>query len=295
MGYKALLILEKILMALPASLRKGFFSFLAWIAYTFSKKYQKIVHANLDFAFDNKLSNEEKDAITRYSFKNLLFNFMHLMEMKKMSKEEFKQKVSVKNFDIVQKALDANKPIVYLTPHYSSWELAGASLAVYAKPATLVYKHLKNREYEDWLLEARGHFGNKSVEKTNVLKKLLRLVKNKEAIGILIDTKIPKNEGVEVKLFGKKAYQSPVPAFLARKFDAVIIPAIIRTDDEEHYEVIFFDPIENIKTEDEKADIAAMTQAQATWLTEVITKEPKFWFWLHKRFKGEYPEIYKDL
>jgi KDO2-lipid IV(A) lauroyltransferase len=295
MGYKALLILEKILMALPKKARKRFFDFLAFIAYNFSSKYRKIVRINLQFTLGDSLSEEEIKHITKYTFKNLLYNFMHLMEMKKMSTEEFKQKVKVKNFHYVQEAIDKELPIVHITPHYCSWELAGASLAVYAKPATLVYKHLKNREYEKWLLDARSHFGNKNIEKTNVLKKLIKLVRSKESIGILIDTKISKSDGVAVKFFDKTIHQTPVPAFLARKLGAVIIPAVIRTDDDEHYEVIFYEPIKEIKTDDEKQDIQAITQAQASWLEGVIRKEPKFWFWLHKRFKGDYPEIYEEL
>jgi KDO2-lipid IV(A) lauroyltransferase len=294
MGYKALLLLEKILMALPKSIRKGFFNFLAFIAYIISPKYHKIVRTNLKFTLGDSLSEKEIKEITKYTFKNLLYNFMHLMEMKKMTKEEFKQKVKVKNFHYVQDAIDKNLPIIHITPHYSSWELAGASLAVYARPATLVYKHLKNREYEEWLLSARSHFGNKNIEKTNVLKKLIKLVKNKESIGILIDTNINKKDGLAVKFFDKTIHQTPVPAFLARKMGAVIIPAVIRTDDEEHYEVVFYEPIKEIKTDDEKQDIANITQAQATWLEKVIKKEPKFWFWLHRRFKDDYPEIYKN-
>jgi len=293
MGYKALLILEKILMALPKNFRKGFFNFLAFIGYVFSSKYRKIVKINLKFLFGNKISEDEIKEITKYSFKNLLYNFMHLMEMKRMTKEDFKQKVKVKNFHYVQDAIDKNIPIIHITPHYSSWELAGASLAVYAKPATLVYKHLKNREYEEWLLNARSHFGNKNIEKTNVLKKLIKLVKNKDSIGILIDTNINKKDGVEVKFFDKTIHQTPLPAFLSRKFDAIIIPAVIRSDDDEHYEVIFYEPIKAKKTDDDKADIQEATQAQATWLENVLKKEPKFWFWLHRRFKDDYPEIYK--
>ena len=295
MGYKALLFLEKLLMALPQGARRGFFSFLALVGYYTLPKYRKIVHTNLTFLFGDTMDETQKDAITRYSFKNLMFNMMYMMELRHMSKEEFKQRVKVKNFHIVQKALDEGKPIVYISPHYSAWELAGSSLAVYAKPVTAVYKHLKNREYEEWLLASRGHFGNKSVEKSNVLKKLIKVVKKKEGIGILIDTNINKKDGLPVKFFGKTIHQTPVPAFLARKFGALIIPAVIRTDDDIHYEVIFYDPIETPISEDESADIAASTQMQADWLEEVIRKEPKFWFWLHRRFKDDYPELYEGI
>ena len=86
MAFKLFLLLENFLMLLPKSLRKAFFSSLATLAYHISSRYRKISYKNLDFAFKNQMSEKEKDDITRYSFKNLLFNFMHLMEIRKMSK-----------------------------------------------------------------------------------------------------------------------------------------------------------------------------------------------------------------
>ena len=138
----------------------------------------------------------------------------------------------------------------------------------------------------------RGAFGNTSLEKTNVVKPLIRQIKNGKASGLLIDINIKKGDGLEVQFLGKSVVQTTTPAYLARKFDAAIIPVTIRTDDEENYTLMLFDEIPVEKTEDEKADILKATQLQADWLTKIITDEPKFWFWLHRRWKNDHPEIY---
>jgi len=156
---------------------------------------------------------------------------------------------------------------------------------------------MKNRIYEEWLLDARSRFGNSNLEKTNVLKPLIRLIKEGKASGILIDTNINKKEGVIVNFMGKPIRQTATPAYLARKFNAAIIPVSIRTDDEEHYTMTLFDEIKVPKTDHEAEDIQKATQLQADWLTSIITKEPKFWFWLHRRWKSDAsdaPEIYKN-
>ena len=293
MGYKALLILEKILMALPKGARKNFFVFLAFIAYIASKKYRKIVKQNLNYAFDNSMSEEEIKAITKYSFKNLLFNFMHLMELRHISKEELAQKVTVVNKEAVERVHKEGRAVIYVTSHYCSWELGGASLGAFVEPVAAVYKKMKNRVYEEWLLDARSRFGNTNLEKTNVVKPLIRLIRQGKASGILIDTNINKREGVVVNFMGKPIRQTSTPAYLARKFNAAIIPVTIRTDDEENYTLMLFDEIKVPRTDDEADDIQKATQLQADWLTSIITKEPKFWFWLHRRWKSDKPEIYK--
>jgi len=292
MGYKFFLLVEKCLMLLPHKARKSFFAFLAFIGYKLSSKYRRVARQNLNFAFDNTLSDEEIDEITRYSFKNLLFNFLHLMEIRHMGKEDIKLRVNITNKEILDKIHSEGRAVIYATPHYCAWELGGVSLGVLAEPIAAVYKRLKNREYEEWLLGSRATFGNTNLEKTNVLKPLVKLIKEQKASAILIDTNISPKEGVIVNFMGKTIRQTATPAFLARKFNAAIVPIHIRTDDEEHYNIIVYDEIKVEKTDDEKADILKATQLQADWLSSIIKKEPKFWFWLHKRWKNDHPEIY---
>ena len=293
MSFKLFLLLEKFLMILPKSLRKAFFSLLASIAYYSSARARRIVRQNLNFAFDGKMSKTEITAITKYSFKNLLFNFLHLMEMRKMSKEELSKKVTVQNIEAVQKVHKEGRAVIYVTTHYCSWELGGASLGAFVEPLAAVYKKMQDSTYEEWLLESRASFGNTNLEKSNVVKPLIRLIKQGKACGLLIDTNINPKEGLMVEFMGKSIRQTSTPAYLARKFNAAIIPVTMRTDDEEHYTLMIFDEIPVEKTDDEQADIQKATQLQADWLTSLITKEPKFWFWLHRRWKNDHPEIYK--
>ena len=292
MGFKLFLLLEKFLMLLPKSYRKTFFSSLASVAYYASPRSRRIVKQNLNFAFDKNMSDEEIDKITRYSFKNLLFNFLHLMELRHLTKDELSKKITVQNIEAVKKVHKEGRAVIYVTTHYSSWELGGASLGAFVEPLAAVYKKMKNSAYEDWLLESRASFGNINLEKSNVVKPLIRLIKQGKASGILIDTNINPKEGLMVEFMGKSIRQTSTPAYLARKFNAAIIPVTMRTDDEENYTLMIFDEIPVEKTDNEKADIQKATQLQADWLTELITKEPKFWFWLHRRWKNDHPEIY---
>ena len=293
MGFKLLLILEKILMALPKGMRKSFFTFLAFLAYHLSSKYRNVAKQNLKYAFDDTLNDAEIDHITRYSFKNLLYNFLHVMELRHMSKEELAKIVTIQNKEAVDKVHAEGRAVIYVTTHYSSWELGGASLGAFIEPLAAVYKKMKNSEYEEWLLESRAHFGNINLEKSNVVKPLIRLIKKKMASGLLIDTNINPKEGLMVEFLGKPLRQTSTPAYLARKFDAAIIPVTMRTDDEENYTLMLFDEIKVPKTDNVEEDIQVATQLQADWLSELITKEPKFWFWLHKRWKNDKPEIYQ--
>ncbi len=294
MGYKLFLLLEKFLMLLPASWRKAFFTSIGAMGYYASSRYRKVVYQNLEYAFDGKMSEDEKKEIAKYSFKNLALNFLHLMELRHMSKEDLRAKITIENIEALNKVHAEGRAVIYVTSHYCSWELGGASIGAFIEPLAAVYKKLKNQTYQGWLLEARGAFGNTSLEKTNVIKPLIKLIKQGKASGLLIDANTRKRDGLEVTFMGKPIRQTPTAAYLARKYNAAIIPVTMRTDDEENYTLMIFDEIVVPKTDDEKADILQATQLQADWLTHIITREPKFWFWLHRRWKNEAPEVYKD-
>jgi len=293
MGFKLFLLFEKFLMILPKKLRKAFFSFLGSVAYYLSSRYRDVSLANLNFIFQNTLSENEKIKITKYSFKNLMFNFLHLMEIRHMDEKQLHKKVRIKNIEAVKKAHEDGRAIIYISAHYSSWELGFSALGSYVENIAGVFKKMNNLEYQNWVLESRGKFGNTALEKENVIKPLIKQLRQKKAVGIIIDTTINPKEGLNVSFFGKTIRQTSTPAYLARKFNACIIPVTIKTNDDEYYELTLFDEIKVDKTDNEKEDIQKATQLQADWLSKLIEDDPKFWFWVHRRFKNEYPQIYK--
>jgi KDO2-lipid IV(A) lauroyltransferase len=95
-----------------------------------------------------------------------------------------------------------------------------------------------------------------------------------------------------VDFFGRPTRTTATTAFLARKTGALIIPVGIVTDDEEHFTIKFSQPIEVAQSDDEDADILEATQKQASALEAMVREYPQLWFWLHKRWKTDNPEIY---
>lgn len=183
MGFRLFLFLEKFLMLLPQKRRKSFFTFLASLAYYLSSRYRNIGFINLDFIYGDTLTREQKKEIVKYSFRNLLLNFLHLMELRHMSKEELAQKVTLYNREIVDDLHTQGRAVIYVTPHYCAWELGGTSIGAFVEPIAAVYRKMKNREYEAWVLESREHFGNSSLEKRNVIKPLIGLLKKRWEAG----------------------------------------------------------------------------------------------------------------
>jgi len=292
-GFYAFLALEKILMFLPRKVRRAFFEGLGYFAYKLSKRYNKVIRDNLKFIYGDTIDEEFIQKIAKNSFRQLLLNFLYTMEIRYYSIEELSKKITFENDEVLKKIQEQNRPIIFVTSHYGSWELAGAMLSALREPIMIVYKRMKNKYFENYLLSSRSKSRMKYVERNGATRGILKQLRSGGAIAILIDANVNKKEAITVDFLGKPTSQIKTTSYFARKFNAALIPALIHTDDNENYTIKFYDEIIPPKTDNEEEDIKVSTQMQTDWLSKEILKNPEPWFWLHRRFKDDYPEVYK--
>lgn len=291
-GFYLFLVLEKFLMILPRKVRRAIFIALGKLAYILSKRYKKVVRDNLKFVYGENVEEPFVEKVTKYSFKLLLLNFLHTMESRYYSVEEIAKKVTFENEEVLKKAQEQKRPIIIVTGHYGAWELAGSMVSAKLEPLMIVYKHMKNRYFEEYLLSSRAQWKMSYVERHGATRAMIKQLRSGGAMAILIDTNVNKNEAVMVDFLNHPTSQIKTTAYLARKFNAALLPALIHTNDDENYVIRFGKEIIPPKTDDEEHDILVSTQMQTKWLSDEILKEPEPWFWLHRRFKDDYPEVY---
>lgn len=289
-GYRFFLIIDFVLMLLPRFLRKGIFTSLASLAHILALSRNRIIQANLNFAFEDSLTVEQKKEIERYCYRNLALNLLQVMENRQNSAEDLAKKITFKNQETVDAYLTQNRPIIFISAHFGNWEIGAAGLAALVTPITSIYKGLDNEAFNPYLLEARSRHRLNLVEKNGAIKHLARALKNNQCVSLLIDQSSNEKYGVEANFFSHPTYQNSIAAQLSQKYNAPIIALYIDTKDEENHTISFQKPIE-VASSDEQSILDA-TQAQVDILEKTIRDNPKFWFWCHKRWKSEYKEIY---
>ncbi|MEA3523766.1 MAG: lipid A biosynthesis lauroyl acyltransferase [Campylobacterota bacterium] len=285
--------LELILMRLPHTWRRAFFIFLAKIAYTIDAKHRRVILQNLHFALGHDLGEKKEEEISRYCYENLLLSMLQVMENRYLSKEEIADLVTIHNQHITDKALRSGRPIIFVSAHYGNWELGAAAVSSLITPTTAIYKKFTNPYFDRYLIESRSIQNMLMVEKKGAVRHLTKAIKNRRAIMLMIDQNTSKRDGISIDFFGKSARQSAAPAFLARKYNGIIIPILMVTKDDKDFTVMISEPIEVAQSEDSQKDILEATQKQSNILEAMIRKNPKLWFWCHRRWKTEHPEIYK--
>jgi len=294
-SYYLFRLLEWVLMRLGASWRRNFFLFLADAAYLVDSKHRRVILQNLHFALGRELSSETTTAISKYCYRNLMLAVMQIMENYHLTPDKLAEFVTFENRNKVDEALRDNRRIIFVSAHYGNWELGATALSALITPTTSIYKKLNNPYFERYLKASRARLSLEMIEKRGAVKYLTRALKNHHAVSMMIDQNTNRRDGIVINFFGKSARQTAAPAFLARKYDALIIPLFITTKDHITHTIRFADPIEVNQSDNVENDILEATQRQADAVEKVVREHPEYWFWCHRRWKTEHPEIYKTL
>lgn len=122
--------------------------------------------------------------------------------------------VEVTGWELVDRALDAGRGIVFFTPHLGCFEITAQYYAAH-HPITVLYRRPKQR----WLIpiveQGRGRNLRLAPADVSGVRTLMRALRAREAIGMLPDQVPGNGEGVWVPFFGKPAYTMTLAARLA--------------------------------------------------------------------------------
>ena len=290
LGFRLFLVFDWLVMKLSRSMRKKLFFTLARVVHLLAQKRNRVIQANLDFAFGNDLNPNEKKEIERYCYRNLALNLLQVMENRRNSAEDLAKQVTFENREMVDLYLSQNRPLIFISAHHGNWEIGAVALAALITPTTSIYKGLDNDAFNPYMLESRARHHLHLVEKNGAIKHLARTLKNGQSVSLMIDQASNAKSGIKVDYFNHPTYHTSAAAQLSRKYDAPIIGLYIYTEDEENYVIRFVKPI-TVQGDDEQSILDA-TQRQVNDLEKVIRAHPKLWFWCHKRWKSEFNEIY---
>ena len=111
------------------------------------------------------------------------------------------------------------------------------------------------------------------------IKEALANFKKGKSLAIMIDQRV--TEGIDIKLFGKNAFTTTVPAQFVRKFGSVIQPVYIERVNNYHFKISFDEQLNFI----EKESSEMITEKLNKWLEGKIIKNPDQWIWTHNRWK----------
>ncbi len=270
--------------ALPTSFAIKVGRRMGLVSARFLKTRANLAYSNLELAFGDGLTHQERLKIIRDLFSHLGEVFVESIIF---TPQNVRENITIENLEYVDDALQLNKGVIIIGPHFGPWELASYALGAHITDAATIYKPLKNRYINNYIIRTREKIVHlELISSKNALRPVLGKLRQGKAVVILFDQNAGK-KGIPSTFFGKTAMTYPTPAALALQTGCPVIHAHIQNDGElRKFRIIFGKPFPLIDTGNREQDLLANTQQYNDYLENLVRSDPARWFgWLHNRWK----------
>ncbi|ERJ29966.1 lipid A biosynthesis lauroyl acyltransferase [Campylobacter concisus] len=285
--------LKFLIFILPSSLQKMLAKFLAFAFMKLKKKRFHVVMTNLNLAFGETKSKEEKLEIAKKCYYNFAkYLGINFILNQNTTKQKILEQVVFKNEHFLLDAMKSGRPIIVTTAHFGQWEIFPLAVAAHFGPSSVLGRKLDSSVMDKILRANRAQFDVELIDKDGGAKDILKALKARRIVGILVDQNTAPKDGIKVQFFGKDVLHTPAASVLAQKTNALIINAFIYQKGENLNEICFEEPID-ISTFDKEDAVQKATQMQCSACEEMVRARPEEYFWFHQRFKRFYENEYK--
>ena len=285
--------LKFLIFIMPSSLQKMLAKFLAFAFMKLKKKRFHIVMTNLNLAFGETKSKEEKLEIAKKCYYNFAkYLGINFILNQNTTKQKILEQVVFKNEHFLLDAIKSGRPIIVTTAHFGQWEIFGLAVAAHFGPSSVLGRRLDSSIMDKILRANRSQFDVELIDKDGGAKDILKALKARRIVGILVDQNTAPKDGIKVQFFGKDVLHTPAASVLAQKTNALIINAFIYQKGKNLNEICFEQPID-ISTFDKEDAVQKATQMQCSACEEMVRARPEEYFWFHQRFKRFYENEYK--
>jgi KDO2-lipid IV(A) lauroyltransferase len=194
---------------------------------------------------------------------------------------------------IIERAVQAGRPLLILTPHLGSFEVAARAYAERfgaRQPITVLYRPARHAWAADIQTHARQRPGmDVAPASLSGVRLMLRSLKRSHTVGLLPDQVPPTGQGVWAPFFGHPAYTMTFAARLAQQTGAVVALAwcerLPRGQGFVFHERPLPQPLPDLKAAGEDFDALAATAINQA-MEALIREAPGQYLWGYHRYKG---------
>ena len=259
---------------------------LGRMAFHVDREHRKVALQNLHIAFGQEKTEREIYDIAKRTFQNLGMMAFEFFRIPKMDVATFKRRVDIEGLDGALRLLEKKRGILLLLSHFGNWELMGLMSKVIGNPILVIAKPIKkNRWVDQWITEVRREGGLEVIPTENAGRKVIRALSQNRVVGILIDQRAKRSEGVWADFFGRKAPTTPALALLAVKTGAPVLPVFMVRNGFQKHRLMIKEPLELVHSGDVKKDVETNTQLINHTLESMVRQYPDHWFWVHRRWE----------
>lgn len=282
MVYKILMFMSWVACRTPYSWLLAAGKGLGILYFKFIKKQRNLAIRQMMASL--KISQQEAERLVRLSFINMGRNFMEVLYMPALNKENFRKYIEIDHLEIMEKALAEKHGVVVLTGHVGNWEWLSASFTMNDMPVTAIAKPQPNMDYTNALNDLRAKINVEIFSRgTSELLSAAKALKKGKILGFLADQDAGPG-GAFIEFLGRTASTPMGAAVFAKKFNSPVVPAFIIRQPDGHHKVEIGEIMRYEDTGDSDKDLFDLTYRMTKFLEQKIMENPTQWLWFQKRW-----------
>ena len=178
-----------------------------------------------------------------------------------------------------------NKPVVFVSGHFSNFELLGTKLNQYGIKFCAIYRPLNNIFLNPIMEYLRLKYVCPIMIKKgrSNIRELLNKIKSGYSVIIIADQRT--SEGKKIEFFNCPALTTTIPAQISLKYNCKIVPLRMERLSYNNFEMTIYKPFEYKKSDNYEKDTYSLTLQVNKQLEKMILERPEQWLWSHNRWK----------
>ena len=251
--------------------------------YLLDPRHRRVVRENLRLA-NLGLSEAESRVLAKAAFRHFGSLFVGLLRLRRATPEELARWIRVEGLEHFDAAQAEGRGFIQLTGHYGNWEVIALGQSLHGRTMDAIGRRMDNPLLEPISHGFRTRFGNRVILKKGAMKGTLKALKAGRGVGFLLDQDA-LGMGLFVKFLGQWASTFPTAGNLAVRYGLPILPVFSWPNEDGTWTVRFEPPFHAPVTGDLVRDEWIATQLMTRCIEAQIRKDPRWWFWMHRRFK----------
>lgn len=228
--------------------------------------------------------SETVSKVIKDNFRNMGKSFVEIIKIYFGLGGKVIDAVRIEGSENFKSALARGRGILFVTGHCGNWELLAVTSSAKLLPLSIVARPVNNSYVNAFVEYARKKFGNSVIYKKGALKPIIKTLKNNGCVGILMDQAVFPEEGYVIDFLGRGAWTTKMPALIARKTGAAVVPAFIHRTNKGHV-IKVYPEIELSESDDLEEAVKKDTVAFSSSIEQYIREHPSEWLWIHRRWK----------
>ncbi len=254
------------------------------LVYVLDKGRRRIARANILYSLGADMPHREVCRLARLSFCHWGMRFVEFLRLAKYVKRGDRKHFSVVGEANLKKAFSGGKGALFLTAPPGSGETCGTAMRLLGyRCMEMVSPGVKQRlERVVGRAYARQHFVTLDDEDAKL--QFVACLRRNEGVIVTVDERTD-GEQVCVEFFGRAFGASTLPAELAMRAEAAVVPVFLVMDMRGRCTLTFEAPLEGLKTGSLDEDLAARTALFWQVAERYVEKHPEQWPWTRKAWR----------